>query len=91
MSNNPARILFKGGIVITMDRAIGDLTPGDVLTDGAHIAAVGRDLGAQAGDARIVDCGNKIVLPGFVDTHRRGRHAPRSGDVPQRAGRGGIP
>jgi 5-methylthioadenosine/S-adenosylhomocysteine deaminase len=39
------RILFKGGVVITMDPTIGDLAQGDVLIDGARIAAVDPNLG----------------------------------------------
>ncbi len=70
MDKIPGRILFKGGVVITMDRALGDLARGDVLIDGARIAAVGADLGPQAGDAQIIDCGNMIVMPGFIDSHR---------------------
>ncbi len=40
----------------------------DVLIEDGKIAAVGRDL--PVGDAEVVDAGNRIVLPGFVDTHR---------------------
>jgi 5-methylthioadenosine/S-adenosylhomocysteine deaminase len=60
------RILLKGGIVLTLDRALGDFETADVLIEGAKIAAVGRDLKA---DAQTIDASNTIVMPGFVDTH----------------------
>jgi cytosine/adenosine deaminase-related metal-dependent hydrolase len=62
------RLLFKGGTVLTMDRALGDLARGDVLVENGRIAAVGQNL--SAADAQTVNCANMIVMPGFVDTHR---------------------
>jgi 5-methylthioadenosine/S-adenosylhomocysteine deaminase len=62
------RILIKGGYVASLDKSIGDLPVGDVLTDGATIAAIGRDI--QAPDAEVIDAGSKLVLPGLIDTHR---------------------
>jgi 5-methylthioadenosine/S-adenosylhomocysteine deaminase len=62
------KILIKGGHVVTLDKSIGDLAVGDVLIDGATIAAIGRDL--QAADAEIIDARAKLVLPGLIDTHR---------------------
>ena len=60
------RILLKGGIVLTLDRALGDFETADVLIEGKKIAAVGRNLKA---DAQAIDASNMIVMPGFVDTH----------------------
>ncbi len=62
------RILLKGGTVLTMHPAFGELPKGDVLIDGSRIAAVGTDLAAT--DAQVIDASNTIVMPGFVDTHR---------------------
>jgi hypothetical protein len=42
------RILLKGGTVLTLDRALGDFETADVLIEGSKIAAVGRDLKAEA-------------------------------------------
>jgi cytosine/adenosine deaminase-related metal-dependent hydrolase len=50
-----------------MDPNVGDFDRGDVLIEDGAIAAVGRDL--PAGDAEVLDCAGKIVLPGFVNTH----------------------
>lgn len=61
------RILLKGGDVITVDPQLGDISGGDVLIEGDTIAGVGRDLEA---DAEVIDATGKIVIPGFVDSHR---------------------
>ncbi len=62
------RILIKGGHVATLDRTIGELDAADVLIDNGAIAAVGRDLAVT--DADIIDAGNKLAVPGLIDTHR---------------------
>ncbi len=64
----PGRTLIRGGIILSMDPSVGDLTPGDVLIEGETITAVGRDLDAV--DAGVIDATGMIVMPGFVDTHR---------------------
>jgi 5-methylthioadenosine/S-adenosylhomocysteine deaminase len=61
------KILLKGGTVLSVDPAIGDLKTGDVLVEDDRIAGVEASIEA---DAEVVDCAGKIVIPGFVDTHR---------------------
>src|SRR6476660_6220613 len=61
------KILLKGGTVLSVDPQIGDLPAGDVLVEDDRIAAVEPSIDA---DAEVVDCAGKIVIPGFVDTHR---------------------
>lgn len=61
------RILLRGGYILTMDPALGDLR-GDVLIDSGKIAAVGKNL--HASNAEIVDASDAIVIPGFIDSHR---------------------
>ncbi|WP_372673091.1 amidohydrolase family protein [Amycolatopsis kentuckyensis] len=61
------KTLLRGGMVVSMDPALGDLPRGDVLIEDGRIAAIGTTLDV---DAEIVDATGKIVLPGFVDTHR---------------------
>ncbi len=61
------KILLKGGTVLSVDPDIGDRTTGDVLIEDDKIAAVEDSIDA---DAEVVDCTGKIVIPGFVDTHR---------------------
>jgi cytosine/adenosine deaminase-related metal-dependent hydrolase len=60
--------VIKGGCVLTLDRALGDLEKADVLIEGGKIAAVRRDI--NVANAEIIEASNAIVMPGFVDTHR---------------------
>ncbi|HEY6760560.1 MAG TPA: amidohydrolase family protein [Baekduia sp.] len=62
------RTLIRGGHVITVDREIGDVDGGDVLIEDGLITAVGRDLPVT--DAEVIDATDRIVIPGFIDTHR---------------------
>ncbi len=62
-----ARTLFRGGTVLSMDPGVGDFERGDVLIEGGDIVEVGEDLAAV--DADVVDCTDKIVVPGFVNSH----------------------
>src|SRR4051794_25797115 len=62
------RTLIKGGTVISVDPAVGDFDPGDVLIEDGTIRAVGR--GIDAGDAEVIDAPDRIVMPGLIDTHR---------------------
>ena len=61
------RILLKGGVVLTLDRQIGDFAQADVLIDDGKIREVRPDITAD--DAAVVEAGNRILVPGFVDTH----------------------
>lgn len=62
------RTLLRGGMVVSVDPAVGDLPQGDVLIEDGRIAAVAAALDVT--DAEVVDATGKIVMPGFVDTHR---------------------
>jgi cytosine/adenosine deaminase-related metal-dependent hydrolase len=62
------RKLIKGGIVLSLDPDIGDLSVGDVLIDGDRIAAIGSGLAIDG--AEVIDASGMIVMPGFVDSHR---------------------
>src|SRR5580658_7357134 len=61
------RALIKGGIIVTMDPKIPNLSTGDVLVDGGRIAAVGMSL--QSDGAEVIDASGSIVMPGFIDAH----------------------
>jgi cytosine/adenosine deaminase-related metal-dependent hydrolase len=61
------RLVLKGGVVLTLDRRIGDFARADVLIEDGKIREVRPDISVT--DAAVVDATNRIVLPGFVDTH----------------------
>ncbi|MFD5008584.1 amidohydrolase family protein [Streptomyces chartreusis] len=61
------RTVLRGGHVLSMDPDIGELPQGDVLIEDGRIAAVRPDISA---DAEVLDMTGRIVIPGFVDTHR---------------------
>jgi 5-methylthioadenosine/S-adenosylhomocysteine deaminase len=69
MQNHAERrkYLIKGGHVLTMDHAIGDLPSGDILIDDGQIMAIGFNI--DAGDAEVIDADEMIVMPGFVEVH----------------------
>lgn len=74
MSGNPAPqpgqpIVFRNGIVLTMDDAHTVLPEGDVLVVDGRIAEVGVELAVPDGTFEL-DAKGGIVLPGMVDTHR---------------------
>lgn len=62
-------IVFRNGIVLTMDDAHTVLPKGDVLVVDGKIAEVGVDLTVPDGTHEI-DAAGGIVMPGMVDTHR---------------------
>ena len=61
-------ILLKGGCVLSLDKAVGDFEKADVLIEGKKISAVQPNITAP--NAQVIDASNRIVMPGFVDTHR---------------------
>jgi cytosine/adenosine deaminase-related metal-dependent hydrolase len=60
--------ILRGGYVLTMDPALGDLERGDVRIVGGVIDAVGPELDSRG--LEVIDATDTIVMPGFVDTHR---------------------
>jgi 5-methylthioadenosine/S-adenosylhomocysteine deaminase len=62
------KVLIKGGTVLSLDRAVGNMVVADVLIEGGTISDVGTSLRARG--AEIVDASDTIVMPGFVDAHR---------------------
>ena len=65
-NNEGGRKVLKGGIVLSLDPAVGDFERADVVIEGKKIVAVGPDLNARG---RVIDCTDTIVMPGFVTTH----------------------
>ena len=62
-------VVFRGGVVLTMDDQGTVFDGGDVLVVGDTIAAVGPSLEVPEG-AFEVDARGGIVMPGMIDTHR---------------------
>jgi 5-methylthioadenosine/S-adenosylhomocysteine deaminase len=73
------RTLLRGGTVLSMDPQIGDLTTGDVLLEDDRIAEVAPSIEA---DAEVLDCTGRIVIPGFIDSHRHTWEAAIRGCAP---------
>src|SRR6185369_2388793 len=64
----PVATLIKGGTLLTLDPALGDLERADLLVEGEKIAAIGRGLPAPAG-TEVIDAADCIVMPGLVNAH----------------------
>jgi 5-methylthioadenosine/S-adenosylhomocysteine deaminase len=63
------RVLVKGGIVLSLDRAVGDFAQADVLIEEGKISQVRPNIAVTGEAAAVVDATNRIVMPGFIDTH----------------------
>jgi cytosine/adenosine deaminase-related metal-dependent hydrolase len=61
------RTLIKGGVIVSMDEAVGNFAVGDVLIEGSKILQVGASIDAPG--AAVIDASGHIVIPGFIDTH----------------------
>jgi 5-methylthioadenosine/S-adenosylhomocysteine deaminase len=62
-------LLLRNGLVIDTEPTPTAHPGWDVLVEDGRIAAVGPNLSSPAG-ATVLDASDRIVLPGFVDTHR---------------------
>ena len=64
------KTLLKNGVVIIHqadDSAKG--VKADLLIEGDRISQIEANISPSAG-VRVVDCTDKILAPGFIDTHR---------------------
>ena len=62
------RVLIRNATILSMDAKVGDFAAADVLIDGGKIREVRPGIEVDASVA-VVDARDKILLPGFVDTH----------------------
>jgi 5-methylthioadenosine/S-adenosylhomocysteine deaminase len=65
--------LLRGGYVVTLDDALGDLS-GDVLVVDGKIRAVAPQIDADGVEE--VAASDYLVLPGFIDSHRHTWQSP---------------
>jgi len=81
-----SRQVVRGVRLASQDPALGELRRADVLIEGDRIAAIEADLGPV--DAEEIAGADRIMLPGFVDTHRHTwqsliRHVSTDWTLPQ--------
>lgn len=70
-------ILLSGGTIIAFDedsKSLNVIRNGAVLVTDDRIASLYDEASPKGipADAEIVDCTDKIITPGFIDTHRHG-------------------
>ena len=63
-----ARLLIRDACVLTLGPRSSNHSQADVLVEDDVIAEIGQGLRAR--DAEVIEGGDAIVMPGFVDTHR---------------------
>jgi len=63
--------ILKNAIVLTMNQNYQIFDPGAVAIDGDEIIAVGLqdEILSQYQANEVIDCGNKVLMPGLVNTH----------------------
>src|SRR5262245_20067844 len=61
------RIVLKGGVVLTLDRQVGDFAQADLLIEDGKIREVRPNIAMSDDAAAVIDCTNRILIPGFVD------------------------
>jgi cytosine/adenosine deaminase-related metal-dependent hydrolase len=76
-------LLITGGHLVTLGADTGDLPNADLLIRDGRISAIGPDLASSGPDARTIDAGGRLVLPGLVDTHRHVWQGAIGGATPQ--------
>ena len=76
-----AKIAIKAARVLT---PLQDLRDAVVLIEGDRIAAVGRQVNITIPeDAKVMDMGDNIVTPGFIDVHNHGGFGYNAGEGAQ--------
>ena len=61
-------ILLKNCLAVaTVNDSDEVISDADILIEGNQISAVGKNINAEADE--IINCENKVALPGFVNTH----------------------
>jgi len=68
-------LILKNALVLTMNCDFDQFLPGAVAVQGDSITAVGNEKDILVGyqSETIIDCGGKVLMPGFINTHT---HSP---------------
>lgn len=63
--------ILKNAIVLTMNKDYEIFDPGAIAIEGDKIVAVGPEnaILSQYQASEVIDCGNKVLLPGLVNVH----------------------
>lgn len=65
-----AAILLQHGTVLAhKDGYIVVLRDHDVLIQGNKITEIGQNLSSPGSEGTVIPCRNRIICPGFIDTH----------------------
>ena len=64
-------IVLKNALVLVMDKALTKFEKGAIVIKDSTIAAVGDQtkIESQFAGAEFIDCGGKVLMPGFINTH----------------------
>src|SRR5215467_15337340 len=65
------RILLKGGVVLTLDRGVGDFAQADVLIEDGKIREVRPNIIVSDDAAAAIDVPGRILIPGPIATPTR--------------------
>ncbi len=65
------KLLIDGGFIVTVDPERRMIQNGAILIEGDSILAIGKsdEVKKKFSWSRLIDARNKVILPGFVDTH----------------------
>ncbi|MFH1312901.1 MAG: putative aminohydrolase SsnA [Candidatus Eisenbacteria bacterium] len=62
-------LLIRNGTVVTLGETNRVIDDGAVLVEDAKIKQVGKTAGFTGSYDNVIDAGNKVVLPGFINAH----------------------
>ena len=82
-SQAPTKILLKGGTLLTHNDD-GHVSPtvSDLLIEDSTITKIDAVITAPSSDTKVIDCTNKIISPGFINTHAHLWQTARKGAHP---------
>jgi 5-methylthioadenosine/S-adenosylhomocysteine deaminase len=69
MTERERPVIFRNGLILTLDDSHSVLDGGDLLVVDGRIAEIGHHLTAPD-DALEIDAAGGILMPGMIDTHR---------------------